>query len=201
METILFINACMRGRELSRTFALADVFLNEYQAQHDCQLQEVDLAVRTVDALNAERLARRDDALLRKDWTAPELELALQFAAADTIVIAAPFWDLSFPAALKAYLENVSANNVTFAYGEDGKITGCCRAGKLIYITTRGGLFSSEAMQPYEMAVPYLKALGKFFGIPDFHCLYAEGLDLITQDAEAILTAAKEQAVQAARQW
>ena len=32
-------------------------------------------------------------------------DLAGQFAGADTIVIAAPFWDLSFPAALKQYMQ------------------------------------------------------------------------------------------------
>ena len=31
------------------------------------------------------------------------------------IVVAAPFWDLSVPAVLKVYIENISADGVTFA--------------------------------------------------------------------------------------
>ena len=35
-------------------------------------------------------------------------DLAKQFAEADEVIIAAPFWDLSFPAALKQYFEQIN---------------------------------------------------------------------------------------------
>lgn len=41
---------------------------------------------------------RLDDAMFR---------FSHQFAAADKIVIAAPYWDLSFPAILKTYIEGL----------------------------------------------------------------------------------------------
>ncbi len=201
MEKVLFINACMRGKEISRTFKLAEAFLREYQVCRACLVQEVDLNAQAVTALNAESLARREEVLALNEIAAPELALALQFAAADKIVIAAPFWDLSFPAALKAYLENVCVNNLTFAYESDGKIRGCCRASKLMYITTRGGIFSGEAEQKYEMATPYLKMLSGFLGIAEFESIFAEGLDIVGRDAALLLEQAEERAVIAARSF
>lgn len=201
METILFINACMRGRKISRTYELADTFLQQYCSKNECQLQEIDLSVVKATPLDAESLARREALLALEDFAAPELALALQFAAADKIVVAAPFWDLSFPAALKAYLENICVNKITFAYEGDGKIRGRCRAEKMMYITTRGGIFSGPAMQNYEMAIPYLKALSGFLGIKEFASLSAEGLDIIGQDAEKIIEIAREEAIIAAQSF
>ena len=40
---------------------------------------------------------------------------------ADTIVIAAPFWDFSFPAALKIYIENIYVTGIVSRYGSDGR--------------------------------------------------------------------------------
>ena len=41
-------------------------------------------------------------------------DYAKDFAKADTIVIAAPFWDLSFPASLKCYIEAINILGITF---------------------------------------------------------------------------------------
>ena len=40
-------------------------------------------------------------------------DLARQFARAEIIVMAAPYWDLSFQAALKQYLEQVNVVGIT----------------------------------------------------------------------------------------
>ncbi len=54
-------------------------------------------------------------------------DLARQFRAADRVVVAAPFWDLSYPAALRTYIEYISANGLTYHYEADG-CHGDCRA-------------------------------------------------------------------------
>ena len=61
----------------------------------------------------------------------PLLDYARQFARADQILIAAPCWDLSFPAVLRAYLERVSVTGVTFHYNDQGVPAGLCRARRL----------------------------------------------------------------------
>jgi FMN-dependent NADH-azoreductase len=198
MEKILFVNACIRGRELSRTFRLAQAFLGEYQKTHPCQIEEADLTGMTLEYLNSDRLNRRDGLIAENAFDAPELAPAKQFAAADKIVIAAPFWDLSFPAVLKVYLENICVNGLTFAYDDQGHIVKRCKASKMMFVTTRGGVFSTGPAQPFEI-IPFLKAMSCCFGIWDFQSIIAEGLDIASNDAEELLAKAIFNAVKAAR--
>ena len=114
------------------------------------------------------------------------LRWANQFAAADAIVIAAPYWDLAFPSKVRAYLEEVTVSGITFRYGEYGIPQGLCRAKRLVYVTTAGGpIFQNYG---YE----YIKALAQgFYGIPNVSIVKAEGLDIWGADAQAIMEAAK----------
>ena len=132
-------------------------------------------------------------------WSAGKLDdpifaPAIQFAAAGRIVIAAPFWDLSFPAILKIYLERISVTNITFGYDDLGRSVGLCRAEKLLFITTRGGDFSIPEISWMEMGARQLEALCTMYGIPSFQCLTAQGLDDIRNDKTAIMAQAIEQA-------
>ena len=45
---------------------------------------------------------------------------AHEVAQADLVVIGAPYWDLTFPAALKVYLEWASMLGITFRYAQEG---------------------------------------------------------------------------------
>ena len=114
------------------------------------------------------------------------MNLAKQFAAADEIIIAAPFWDLSFPAALKQYFEQINVREITFFYAPEGIPTGLCRAERLTYITTAGGDFFPE-----EYGAGYAKAWRRFLRYPEFRLINATGLDIIGADVDAILNAAK----------
>ena len=90
-------------------------------------------------------------------------------------------WDLSFPASLKLYLEHINIAGVTFKYTETG-IKSLCKANKLYYISTAGGMFIKD--YGYE----YIKSLANiFYGINDVKLFYAEGLDQWGNDVEEIL--------------
>ena len=142
MSELLFVNACVRGAR-SRTLALARHFLTEYEKSHPGdRVTELNLMEERLEPQYPEVLAERDTL-----WNAGRLEEpmfapARQFAGADRIVIAAPFWDLSYPAILKIYLERISVTNLTFGYDDAGNSVGLCRAKRLLLITTRGGNFS-----------------------------------------------------------
>lgn len=156
MENLLFINACVRG-ERSRTLKLARRFLDAYRAAHpDTVITERDLCAARLQPQYPEVLAERDALWSAGKLEQPMFEPAWQFAAADKLVIAAPFWDMSFPAILKIYLERISVTDLTFGYSEEGAMVGLCRASKLLYITTRGGNYAGT---PMETATPVLKAL------------------------------------------
>ena len=191
MENLLFINACVRG-ERSRTLKLARRFLAGYQKAHpDTVVTQRDLCADRLQPQYPEILAERDALWNAGKLDQPMFEPARQFAAADKIVVAAPFWDLCFPAVLKIYLERVTVADITFGYDAQGAMVGRCRASKLLYITTRGGNYAGTEL---EMGTPIMKALCTMYGIPELLTLAAEGLDDVRQDGAALLNAALERA-------
>ncbi len=185
MEQILFVNACVRPQ--SRTHALAQSVLSRLSGQ----INEVNLSQNPVPVLNREELAHRDEILARQDFSDPMLRYAVQFSQADTIVIAAPYWDLMFPALLKSYLEAITVCGVTFRYTEEGRPATLCKAKRLIYITTAGGPIGA-----FDFGFQYVNALARgFYEIPEVHCIAAEGLDIIGADVDAILNEASAKAL------
>lgn len=194
MEDLLFINACVRGQK-SRTLQLARRFLGAWQHAHpEAVIIERDLCRDRLSPQYPEVLEERDALWSAGKLDDPLFQPARQFAAAGRIVIAAPFWDLSFPAILKIYLERISVTNITFGYDDLGRSVGLCKADKLLLITTRGGDFSIPEISWMEMGARQLEALCTMYGIPSFQCLTAQGLDDIRNDKEAILAQAMDQA-------
>ena len=133
---------------------------------------------------------QRERILKDKKFDHPRFRYAWQFKEANKIVIAAPFWDLSFPALLKVYIENLCVDGITFGCNENGCF-GTCNADKLVYITTRGGIYSDS---PLEMGARYIEAMCEFFGIENFKCICAEGIDVYGVDAEKIMNDAMREA-------
>lgn len=174
---ILFINACVRKD--SRTKRLADYLLNRL----DGEIKEINLEKENILPLNNETLDLRTRLIESENFDNPIFDYAKDFAKADTIVIAAPFWDLSFPASLKCYIEAINILGLTFGYSQEGIPYGLCRAKKLYYITTSGGkIFNSE------FGFGYIKSLCEnFYGIKDVVFIKAEELDIIGSDVEKIL--------------
>ena len=181
MDKILFINACVRPG--SRTLALAETLLQRLEGDiREARLQELSLP-----ALDLTSLEKRDHAARKEDFSDPVFDAAKQFAAADAIVIAAPYWDLMFPAILKTYLENITVSGITFRYSQEGRPQSLCRAKALYYLTTAGGFIGQN-----HFGFSYVKALAQsFFGIADVKCYSAEGLDIFGADVETILRKAK----------
>ena len=188
---LLFVNCCISRRGAgSRTHALAEAFLTAFRAAHpDAAVEEITqetlLALKPFDAA---LLQKRDALAEAGNFDAPVYALARQFREADAVVVAAPFWDLSYPAALRTYIEYISANGLTYHYEADG-CHGDCRAEKLAYLTSGGDL-----EQPESLGVLYWKQLCAMFGIPAFSYVFAGGLDLDPAKTEEILTEACEKA-------
>ena len=182
MNTILYVNACLR--DVSRTNELAQHLLSTL----DGQIQTVNLSEVNIRPLDSALLEKREK-LIQNGSTDDELfSFAKQFAQADTVVIAAPYWDLMFPSLLKIYLENICVNGVTFRYSEKGIPVSLCRAEKLYYVTTSGGFIGEN-----NFGFDYVKALvNDFFCINDVKFFSAEGLDIDGADASEILQKAKD---------
>ncbi|MGN0078587.1 MAG: NAD(P)H-dependent oxidoreductase [Coriobacteriales bacterium] len=190
MKTILFVNSCV-NQESSRTLRLADAVLDKMleeaaAAGEQAQVEELSLVDAGIEGLDEETLAFRSERSAAKDFTHELFAPARQFREADEVVIAAPYWDLSFPAMLKAYIEQLCVNGLTFSYSEEGIPVGHCLAKRLTYVTTAGGYLGE-----YNMGYDYVAAVCKlYFGIEESRCISAEGLDIWGNDAEAILASA-----------
>lgn len=173
---ILYVNSCVRTD--SRTDRIARELLKKLGGE----VTELYLPGEDLQPLSREALDCRTRLIGQGDYADAMFRYAKQFALADRIVIAAPYWDLSFPAVLKTYIENIYATGVVSSYGPDGRPVGLCRAKELIYVTTAGG--------PYvpTYSYDYLRCLAvDFFGIPSTRLIAAEMLDVDGMDAEAIL--------------
>ena len=180
MAEILFVNACVRKK--SRTLELANQVLRELSGE----IFELKLYETKLKHLDEDGMQKRDAAFLEKDHSGESFALARQFAAAETIVIAAPYWDLMFPSILKTYFEAVTVNGLTFAYGENGIPRGLCSAKRLIYVTTSGGPII------HNFGFDYTYALAtSFYGMADVRCIKAEGLDIRGADVDSIMDRAK----------
>lgn len=119
---LLFVNACMRGKE-SRTHQLCMDYLEKFlraKKEEDWQIEELDLNSMDIQPLTGESLARRDFLSRDKKFDDDEFALANQMIEADHVLIGAPYWDLSFPAKLKTYLERCSVTGLTFIYSPQG---------------------------------------------------------------------------------
>ncbi len=174
---VLFINACVR--ENSRTRQLAEALLSGIK-DDVCEIKVADIVF---PVANEAFLKKRDDLIAKACWDDPLFDLARQFASAESIIIAAPYWDLSFPACLKQYFEQINVLGITFEYSAEGLPVPKCNADKLYYVTTAGGAFVPE-----EFGFGYVKALAQgFYGINDVRLIMASGLDIDGADAGEIL--------------
>ena len=189
MTNALYIDCCIRG-EQSRTKRLAEAFLAVYGAREDVALTRLTLMDEPLIPFSNGFFWQREGLLERGELDHPRFRYAHQFQQAQRIIIAAPFWDLSFPALLKVYIENLCVQGITFDCGETGTY-GVCRAEKMLLLTSRGGALEGS---PMDNGTKYLSDMATFFGIPHFTHVAADGLDLGREPVEAILNRAIAQA-------
>lgn len=174
---ILFINCCPRAE--SRTLRLAEAVLKKVA---DEPIETLNLYETPILPLNRERLEYRSERTAKLDFSDPIFDLTKQFIAADKIVIAAPYWDLSFPAQLKVYFEYIYAVGLICKYDEMGNATGLANASDLYFVTTAGGPYSPD------FGYKYVEELTcKYFGVGKAHLIVAEMLDIIGFDANDIV--------------
>lgn len=187
MEKLLFIDACVRD-ERSRTKVLCDVYLEEFLKKNPkTEVETVVLRNGSVQTHTMEKLDIRDGLIRQKDFSHPMFDLAKQFKEADYVVIGSPYWDLSFSAILKVYIENIMMADLTFEATDTGFI-GLCKGKKLTYITTAGGVIEDK-----NFGYDYMCGVADMLGIAETECIMAEGLDIAGNDADAIVAGAIEE--------
>ena len=191
MKTLLFVDCCIR-REASRTRKLAEAFLNNLP--EGWRVEKVTLMDEPLLPLMEGGFWQREELLQAGDLKHRRFDYAWQFQRADAILIAAPFYDLSIPALLKVYIENVSVDGITFLCDAEG-LRGNCRARSMTFLTSRGGFYDGSLD---EMGSRYMEAMCRFFGTGTYRCIAADGVDMDPAQTPGILAEACERAAQAA---
>lgn len=172
MEKLLYIDSCIRD-EVSRTKKIATPIINKLKERYDVEtlvINDLNLTIVKKDLVNKRTNGIIDEEVL--SW-------ANKVSKADRIVIAAPFWDMSIPAALKSFIELCSIINVTFA-SDDKTCFGICNCKKLLYITTRG--MNIKTNSELDQATPYLKAISYLWGLGDVSVVAAYNLDYSNEE-------------------
>ena len=181
MNKVLYIKANIKNEGESRTFKVSDSFVEEYKKNNpDDEIIELDLYKEHIDFLRLEDLAKIFGPKDEESKANPALKYAYQFAEADKYIIAAPMWNLSIPAILKAYIDYVSVTGITFKYTAEGPV-GLLNNKKAVHIVSRGGEYVNA---PYEMGDRYLRTILGFFGINDIETIAIENVDVIGADVQ-----------------
>ena len=168
MEKLMVIDSCMR--EGSRTRRILRAAMEGLSGRYDVEM--VDVNALALPPVTPETLAERSSGVVPEGTVA----VARRIASADRLVIAAPFWDMSFPAALKAFFENMSLFGVTFT--DNGRTCeGLCRCRRVMYITTRG--MDIETGSARDQGSSYIGALSSLWGLGEVITVAAWNLDYL----------------------
>jgi len=150
-----------------------------------CDFEEVDLKVKDVPALDATSIRTYEDAVARADYSDAMFEPVKQFVAADEIAMAAPMWNLMFPARLMSYLEVCCTQGLSFDVTETGAYVSLVAAKRLTLISTSGGPWPKA---PDDHAVGFVETLNRYFWhIPQVDTIVADGLDIYGCDVDEAL--------------
>jgi FMN-dependent NADH-azoreductase len=193
MTTILQINSAARSQGANST-----LLVNELTEK----LQQSNPGARVVVRnLQAEPLPHLDDAVLGAFFTPADQRTAEQAAiaarsdaliaelqAADIVVIGAPMYNFGVSSQLKTYFDFIARAGVTFQYTANGP-EGLVKGKKVYVVSARGGKYLGT---PGDSQTPYLRTFLGFLGMTDVNFIYAEGLNMGADAAQAALAAARE---------
>lgn len=199
MKKVLYIKANPKPDAESNTFRLANEFIEEYKNNNPND--EI-----TILDLYKEGIKLLDGNMVREIFAGVENEVKKQaqfFADSDKYIIAAPMWNLSIPAILKAYIDYITYVGITFKYTEQGPVGLLAdKSKKAIHIVTRGGIYSEGPAADYELGDKYLRRIFAFMGIQDFKTLKLELTNVLQGEAlEEARRMANEEARRMAREF
>lgn len=110
---------------------------------------------------------------MHKDTLAYSDELVNELKDADVLLIGAPIYNFSIPAALKAWIDMIARARSTFRYTENGPV-GLLKGKKAYLVVATGGVPVGGAM---DFATPYLRHALAFVGITEVEIVTADRIN------------------------
>jgi FMN-dependent NADH-azoreductase len=176
---LLHLDASPRGAR-SHSRKLGQEFLDAWRAAHP----QGDVLVRDVGHEPPPFVSEAwvEGAFAPADSHSPEAREAIavsnryvdELLAADQLVITTPIYNLSLPAALKAWIDQIVRVGRTFGFGATGGYEGLAKNKRAIVIVASGSDFRlSTPGGAYNFLEPYLRAVLGFIGITEVQFVYA----------------------------
>ncbi|HEX5538836.1 MAG TPA: NAD(P)H-dependent oxidoreductase [Methylophilaceae bacterium] len=205
---LLHVDASAKGK-YSNSRALSRYFIELLQARlPDLEIDYLDVANNPPPHVTEEFAAAiytpaKDRTPAMKQTVAYSDALCRQLLDADLLLFAMPMYNWSMPSAFKAYIDNITRGELTYAYGVDGRIVGQLSRQKALFLTTRGADLRPDGLYDgMDALTPALKAAFGFIGVHAPYFVDAQPLQFADPEArkEALERARRElQAV--AEEW
>ena len=175
-RTILRIDASMR-RQKSVSRMLADEMVAALGARKSSvQVMNRDLAagIGIVNAawIEAERTSEENRTSDQRALLTQSDALVAELQAADDIVIATPIYNFSVPAALKAWIDLICRDKITFVYENDSP-RGLLSNKRATVIVTSGGTLAGKDI---DFTTSYIRHILGFIGVDDVTIIDVTGL-------------------------
>lgn len=196
MTQVLYITAHPNDAAASFSMAAGQSFIDSYKAANpDHDVVHIDLYNTFIPLIDSDvfsgwgKLQSGEEFAKLSETEQQKVnrlnELSDQFAAADKYVFVTPFWNFSFPAVMKAYIDAVAVAGKAFKYTAEGAI-GLLTDKKALHIQARGGYYSEGPAAELELGNRYLKQIMNFTGVPSYEELIIEGHNANPEKAEEI---------------
>jgi FMN-dependent NADH-azoreductase len=197
-RNILRIDASMR-RQKSVSRMLADEMVAALGARKSSvNVINRDLAagIGIVNAawIEAERTSEENRTPDQRALLTQSDALVAELQAADDIVIATPIYNFSVPAALKAWIDLICRDKITFVYENDSP-RGLLSNKRATVIVTSGGTLAGRDI---DFTTSYIRHILGFIGVDDVTMIDVTGLS--KNRSRVIADARKEISVVSARQ-
>ena len=175
-RTILRVDASMR-RQKSVSRMLADEMVSSLGARKpgiNVITRDLASGVGIVNAawIDAERTSEENRTPDQRALLTQSDALVAELQAADDLVIATPIYNFSVPAALKAWIDLICREKITFIY-ENDRARGLLANKRATVIITSGGTIADTDV---DYASNYIQHILEFIGIQDVSVIDVTGL-------------------------
>lgn len=196
MRHILSITSSLNGAQGNSNKLMAK-YLEHLQAASPVSVTSRDLAEDNLSHLTSQEMQawmispdeRNDE---QHALAALSDNLIEEIKAADEIVIAVPMYNFGIPSVLKAWIDRIARAGVTFRYTENGPV-GLLENKCVTILAARGGQYTGTE---YDTQTQYLTHFFNFLGITDIRFVYAEGLAMGEDSANAAFAGAQQKIIE-----
>lgn len=190
MKKLLYVTASSKPEDMSVSKKTGREFVNRFMAKNSVySLEELDLYSEYIPELTYKLYKNRAEVVSGSEYNELNSDdkkavdrinaLCDQFLSADTYVIAAPMWSVSFPSILKRYIDCVIQNNKVIKISPK-KVKGLLddRERNMVYIQSSGGIYPKILGGKVNHGVDYFHDIFKFLGVKKFEKILVEGVDM-----------------------